>query len=76
MRLIMLGWVIMTACSVLMYRVAEIERLPGLLWGALTFALCLGCALTIPVPLVNILIGLIISFIALTVYNAKYGSPP
>lgn len=48
----------------------------GFAVGALTFALCLGCALTIPIPLVNILIGLIISFIAMTVYNAKYGSPP
>lgn len=71
-----LAWIVIIACSVLMYRVAEIERLPGFVWGALTFALCIGSAVTIPLPYVNIVIGLIISFIAMTVYNAKYGSPP
>lgn len=70
------GWVVLIACAVLMYRVAEIERLSGAVWAALTFVLCLGCALTIPLPFINLVIGLIISFIAMTVYNAKYGSPP
>lgn len=69
-------WVVIIACAVLMYRVAEIERLSGFVWGALTFVLCLGCAMVIPLPFINAVIGLIISFIAMTVYNAKYGSPP
>ncbi len=71
----MLGWIVIAGCTVLMYRVAEIERLSGLVWGAITFALCFGCAATIPIPFVNILIGLIISFVAMTIYNAKYGEP-
>lgn len=72
----MFVWVVIIASAVLMYRVAEMERLSGIVWGVLTFGLCLGGALTIPVPFVNALAGLIISFIAMTVYNAKYGSPP
>lgn len=70
----MFVWIVIIACAVLMYRIAEMERLSGLVWGAVTFALCLGCALTIPIPFINAVIGLIISFIAMTVYKAKYGS--
>ena len=69
-------WIVVIASAVLMYRVAEMERLSGIVWGVLTFVLCLGCALTIPIPFLNAVVGLIISFIAMTVYNAKYGSPP
>jgi hypothetical protein len=72
----MFVWIIIIASAVLMYRVAEMERLSGLLWAAITFGLCLACAMTIPLPLINAVIGLILSFVAMTVYNAKYGTPP
>lgn len=69
----MFVWIIIIASSVLMYRVAEMERLSGLAWALITFGLCLACAFTIPLPLINAVIGLVISFIAMSVYNAKYG---
>ena len=72
----LLAWIVIIACSVLMYRVAEMERLPGLVWGLITFGLCLGCAIAIPIPLLNIVIGLVISFIAMAVYKAKFGQGP
>ena len=71
----MLLLIVIIACAVLMYKVAEMERLSGLVWAALTFAVCLGCALVIPIPFINAVIGLILSFIAMTVYNAKFGEP-
>ena len=68
-------WVAIIACSVLMYRVAEMERLSGIVWGFATFGLCLGCAILIPIPFVSALIGLVLSFIGMTIYNAKFGQP-
>lgn len=70
----MIGWIVLIACVVLMYRVAEMENLSGLIWGAVTFVLCFLCSM-IPIPFINILIGLAISFVAMTVYNMKYGKP-
>ena len=71
----MLLWIVVIACAVLMYKVAEMERLSGIVWAALTFALCLGCVVVIPIPFIDAVIGLVLSFIAMTVYNAKYGQP-
>ena len=71
----MLLWIVVIACAVLMYKVAEMERLSGFVWAALTFALCLGCVVVIPIPFIDAVIGLVLSFIAMTVYNAKYGQP-
>ena len=71
----MLLWIVIIACAVLMYKVAEMERLSGIVWAALTFALCLVCVVVIPIPFIDAVIGLVLSFIAMTVYNAKYGQP-
>lgn len=68
-------WIVIIASAVLMYKVAEMERLSGILWAVLTFGLCLGCVFLIRIPFVNALIGLVLSFIAMTVYNAKFGQP-
>jgi hypothetical protein len=71
----MILWVVIIACAVLMYKIAEMERLSGIIWAVLTFALCIGCVFLIRIPFLNALIGLVLSFIAMTVYNAKYGQP-
>ncbi|MEO0475844.1 MAG: hypothetical protein AAF085_07735 [Planctomycetota bacterium] len=68
-------WIVIIASAVLMYKVAEMERLSGILWAVLTLGLCLGCVAVIPIPFVDALIGLVLSFIAMTVYNAKFGQP-
>jgi len=56
------GWVILICACVAMYRIAEIEHRSGWLWAALTFGICFGCAMFIPLPFLNILIGFAISF--------------
>jgi len=71
----MILWVVIIACAVLMYKIAEMERLSGILWAVLTLVLCLGCVALIRIPFINALIGLALSFIAMTIYNMKFGQP-
>lgn len=61
----MLGWLMVGASCVIMSRVADAEGRNGLMWGALTFAICLGSSILIPWPLIDIGIGLFLSFMAL-----------
>ena len=66
----MLGWVMIIAAVVLMYRVAEFENRSGIIWGAVTFGLCMGAAMTIPLPFVNIVVGVVVAFVAMFVAKA------
>lgn len=66
----MIELVVMLACIVLMARVAEFENRSGVIWGSVTLVLCLAC-FSIPLPYVRVLIALVISYIALSVYNAR-----
>ena len=59
----MLGLIVLAACTVLMYRMAEMSDRSGGVWGGITFVICLACGLLIPLPLINIVIGLVISYI-------------
>ena len=43
---------------------AELEGRSGFIWGSITFVICLASA-AIPLPFINIVIGFVISFIAL-----------
>jgi RsiW-degrading membrane proteinase PrsW (M82 family) len=71
----MILWIVIIACAVLMYKIAEMERLSGIVWAVLTLALCIGCVFLIRIPFINAVIGLALSFIAMTAYNAKFGEP-
>ena len=64
--------VIGTAVSVV-YKVAEMEKRSGLLWGALTLGICLGCAFTLPWPFLNLFIGFILSLGAMFTVNIVRG---
>lgn len=58
----MLGWIMIVASVVVMARVAEAEDRSSVLWGALTLLLCLAAANLIPLPFINIFLGLVASF--------------
>lgn len=60
-------WILIIASSFIMAKVAASEGKPELLWGALTFLICLGSGFLIPLPLINVGIGLVLSFVAFTI---------
>ena len=66
----MFGWLMIGASVVIMYRVADAEDRSGILWGAITFALCFGSTFIIPLPLINIIMGLAVSFLSMFILNA------
>jgi hypothetical protein len=53
------------AAITIMAKAAEMEGRSPEVWGIVTFLLCLLCSWIIPLPLINIVIGLVISFLAL-----------
>lgn len=58
----MLGWIMIVASVIVMARVAEAEDRSSVLWGGLTLLLCLGAASLVPLPFINIFLGLAASF--------------
>ena len=65
----MIGWVMLIAAVIGMYRITDMEGKNGVLWGMVTFAICLACALLIPLPLLNVFIGFVLSFGAYFAYK-------
>ncbi len=66
----MLGWLMIAASVVIMFHVAEAEDRSPFLWAAITFVLCYGAAATIPLPFIDIFLGLVASFVSMFVLNA------
>ncbi len=65
----MLGWVVLIACVILMYRVAEIENRSGLLWALITFGCCMGGSALVPIPFLGLLAGLFLSFMLMFAFK-------
>ena len=61
----MLGILMIIAAVVIMVKAADMEGRSSVLWGALTLILCLACGALIPLPLINIAIGLGMSYFAM-----------
>mgnify|MGYP000117872805 CR=1 FL=1 len=61
----MIGWIVIFASVAIVAKAADVEQRSAFKWGFLTFIICLACAFLIPLPLINIVIGLVISFAAL-----------
>ncbi|MHC4673120.1 MAG: hypothetical protein ACYTF1_09725 [Planctomycetota bacterium] len=59
----MLEIIMIIASVTIMAKVASMEGRSSLAWGGLTFLLCIGSIAVIPLPLLNILIGLVASFV-------------
>jgi hypothetical protein len=48
--------------ALIMKKMAEMERLNGIQWAILTLVLCLICKFVIPFPMINIIIGMVLSY--------------
>ncbi len=60
---------IFVSCG-LMYKIADMDRdASPLIWTIVTFIICFAC-LFIPLPFLRILIGAILSIVALVAYKA------
>lgn len=60
----MFGWAILIAAIIIVAKCAEMDGKSGTKWGFITFGICFACTL-IPIPLVNLIIGFVISFLVL-----------
>lgn len=58
-----MAWIMLGAACVAMYRIAEMGERRGWVWGVITFFTCFGCASIIPLPLINIGIGFVLSYV-------------
>ena len=61
------------ACVAIMVKVADMEGRSTLLWGGYTFVACFACGYLIPLPLLNIVLGLVFSFLSMFVVNMLSG---
>ena len=61
----MLGLLLIIGMCIAMSRVAEEDGKSGFMWGAITFVICFVCSLVIPLPMLNILIGGVITFVVM-----------
>ena len=65
----MIGLIIIAASAVFMSRLAETEDRSPIVWGFLTLVLCVACGAFIPLGLVALVMGLVLSFLAMLVLN-------
>lgn len=59
----MFGIVVIIAAVSIMAKAAEMEERSSFLWGFITLVICVLCGLFIPLFLINIVIGLVISYL-------------
>jgi hypothetical protein len=58
----MLGLLMLICAIIIMVKVADIEGRSSLVWGFATFVSCIACSMLIPWPLINIALGLGVSY--------------
>lgn len=61
--------VLLIACCVAMYKIAEADDKSGIIWASATLALCIGCLFLIPLPFIRIFIAFILGFVLMTASN-------
>lgn len=67
----MFEWIMIVAATIAMARFGEADRDQGLLWGAITFVLCLA-SLVLPLPLIRIGLVCVIVFVLMMVTKKTY----
>ncbi|MBL8880952.1 MAG: hypothetical protein JNG88_17700 [Phycisphaerales bacterium] len=65
----MLEWVLVLAVCIGVGRMASSEGLSGVLFGSLTFLICLGLIVVMPFPFLRILLAGALGFVGLIVYR-------
>jgi hypothetical protein len=68
----MLGILLLIAAAIAMGRFAEADRGEGTKWGLITFGICLVLSFVIPIPLIPIGLGCIITFVLMTVMKKTF----
>lgn len=63
----MLGWLVLAAAITVMVKVAEIEGRSTVFWGVVTFGLCFLSMMYVPLPFINISLGLVASYLLMFV---------
>jgi hypothetical protein len=63
----MLGWIVMIGMCVVMAKFADAEDRSGILWGCLTFVLCLAGSAVVPYPFLGLFAGGIAAFVLMIV---------
>jgi len=65
-----IGWIIMGAAIVVMFKAAELEHRNGWAWAGITFLCCLVSTTLMPnLIIVNAFLGLVLSFALMTTAN-------
>ena len=72
----MLEWALVAMCVGLMIRLAGVGQRNGGLWGAVTALICVGALFVIPWPFLRVGIGLVVSFIVVTIIEIASGARP
>jgi hypothetical protein len=58
----MFGLLMLICAIIIMVKVADIEGRSSLVWGFATFVSCIACSILIPWPLIDIVVGLGVSY--------------
>ena len=61
----MLSWAMIGAAIAIMAKAADMEERSSVVWGTITCIICVICAIIIPLAIFNVVIGLVISFLAM-----------
>ena len=65
----MLELIMVGAAVLVMYRIAEAEDLSGLLWGVITFVICVGAMFLTNWFFVRIIGAALLAFVSMFAYN-------
>lgn len=60
---------LLIACCVAMYKIADADDKSGIIWGSITLGLCVVCLFIIPLPFIRIFIAFILGFVLMTASN-------
>ncbi len=58
----MFGLLMLVCAIIIMVKVADIEGRSSLVWGFATFVSCVACSMLIPWPLIDVFMGLVVSY--------------
>jgi len=61
----MIGILVLIAAVTIIAKTADMEGRSSFAWGAMTLNICIACMVFIPLPLLNVVIGCVISFLIL-----------
>ena len=65
--------IVLILCIVIMYKIAEMSGMSGILWGAITFVVALGLGQVIPVVFWSAPLAFVIVYIPLLLVSLKKG---